>query len=88
MNLLDAYQTSHIKRARATKSAMQDRRDELASIVAGIAPCAVRQVFYQATVHGIVEKTEAGIYYLRLVARNAEGRYRSRPVQIELFVQV
>ncbi|MGA8417964.1 MAG: hypothetical protein WB808_15275 [Candidatus Dormiibacterota bacterium] len=30
------------------------------SIVEGVKPCTVRQAFYQATVHGVVPKTEAG----------------------------
>jgi hypothetical protein len=36
------------------------RRDALIGIVASNRPCTVRQVFYQATVAGIVEKSEAG----------------------------
>lgn len=55
-----AYRTSQVKRIRATKAEMRDRRHALAEIVIEIAPCAVRQVYYQTTVRGIVEKTEAG----------------------------
>ncbi|MEX2644477.1 MAG: hypothetical protein WD270_13560 [Acetobacterales bacterium] len=56
----DAYGTSHIKRLRATKSEVQDRRDAIYAIVKVQQPMSVRQVFYQASVHGIVEKAESG----------------------------
>ena len=55
-----AYLTSPIKRRRATNDEMQKRRVALAAIVADTAPCIVRQAYYQATVRGVVEKTEAG----------------------------
>ena len=51
---------SPIKRARATKMQVEERRSALRDIVADMQPMTVRQVFYQATVKGIVEKTEAG----------------------------
>jgi hypothetical protein len=54
------YQASPIKRFRATKAAVEERRLALYDIVADMQPMTVRQVFYQATVKGIVEKTEAG----------------------------
>jgi hypothetical protein len=54
------YGASHIKRLRATASDMTDRRERLLDIVAAQRPMTVRQVFYQATVEGVVEKTEAG----------------------------
>jgi hypothetical protein len=38
----------------------QGIRDALQQIVADVQPCTVRQAFYQATVHGVVEKSEAG----------------------------
>jgi len=57
----DVYETSQIKkRRRATKAEMEARADALIEIVTEIAPCTVRQVFYQATVRGVIEKTEAG----------------------------
>ena len=55
-----SYQASQIKRHRATKAEVEERRDALFDIVADMQPMTVRQVFYQATVRGIVEKTEAG----------------------------
>ena len=54
------YDASSIKRQRSTKAAMAARADLLIEIVHRSKPCTVRQVFYQATVHGIVDKTEAG----------------------------
>ncbi|PWU72739.1 hypothetical protein DK867_12750 [Ochrobactrum sp. POC9] len=54
------YQSSQIKRARATKLEIEARRKELREIVFYGKPMTVRQVFYQATVHGLIEKTEAG----------------------------
>lgn len=52
------YQACRTKRA--TKAEMAERRQRLVEIVNAIKPCTVRQVFYQATVQGVVEKTEAG----------------------------
>jgi hypothetical protein len=54
------YEASRIKRQRATKAEMEARRDALYRIVAAIKPATVRQAFYQATVHGLVDKTEGG----------------------------
>ena len=55
-----SYPASPIKRHRATKAEISRRRENLLEIVAGMKPMTVRQVFYQATVADIVEKTEAG----------------------------
>ncbi len=46
--------------SRSTKAEIDGRRDALRSIVAAMRPMTVRQVFYQATVRGIIEKTETG----------------------------
>ena len=54
------YQASQIRRVRATKSQVDERREDLYRIVQRMHPMSVRQVYYQATVHGIVEKTEHG----------------------------
>jgi hypothetical protein len=54
------YVASHIKRTRSTKAEVERRRASLYSIIAAMKPMTVRQVFYQATVHGVVEKSEAG----------------------------
>jgi hypothetical protein len=48
------------KRRRSTRVQVEDRRDALHEIVSAMKPMTVRQVFYQATVRGIIEKTEAG----------------------------
>jgi len=53
------YQASPIKRARSTKIEVEGRRAALYDIVAAMHPMTVRQVYYQATVRGIVDKTEA-----------------------------
>ncbi|MEX2454473.1 MAG: hypothetical protein WD470_07205 [Rhodospirillaceae bacterium] len=55
-----SYVTSPIKRIRATKDEVQQRRDAIYAIVEVQQPMSVRQVFYQASVHGIVEKAESG----------------------------
>ena len=54
------YEASHIKRSRSTKADVERRRVSLYAIVAAMQPMTVRQVYYQATVRDIVEKTEAG----------------------------
>ena len=57
---MSVYQASQIKRQRATKADIMARRMALLDIVVAMKPMTVRQVFYQATVRGIVEKTEGG----------------------------
>src|ERR1700684_4172277 len=54
------YLPSRIKRHRPTKADIERRRNNLLVIVKAMRPMTVRQVFYQATVRGIVEKSEAG----------------------------
>jgi hypothetical protein len=55
------YEASPIKkRRRSTRAEVEARRDGLFEIVAAMQPMTVRQVFYQATVRGLVEKSEAG----------------------------
>jgi hypothetical protein len=51
---------SHIKRRRSTHREVIARRSSLLEIVAAMRPMTVRQVFYQATVRGLVEKSERG----------------------------
>jgi hypothetical protein len=58
--LLTAYLPSHIKRRRATKTEVDARRLALIHIMAEMKPMTVRQVFYQATVCDVVEKSESG----------------------------
>jgi hypothetical protein len=69
------YPASQIKRIRATKSQMDERRVELYRIVKRMHPMSVRQVYYQATVHGTVEKTESGYNKIQtdLVAMRRSG---------------
>lgn len=54
------YEACPIKRVRSTKAQVGDRRSSLRDIIAEQRPMTVRQVFYQATVLNLVEKTEAG----------------------------
>lgn len=56
----DIYPASPINRRRATKDEVAARRLALLHIVGDMRPMTVRQVFYQATVKGLVEKSEAG----------------------------
>ena len=51
---------SPIKRVRATKAQVEERREVLLDIIDAGRPMTVRQVFYQATVRGLVEKAESG----------------------------
>lgn len=53
------YPASPIKRRRATKAEVAARRQALLDIVSSMRPMTVRQVFYQASVRGIIDKTEA-----------------------------
>lgn len=60
IHLSESYQASPIKRKRATKAEVDARREALLDVVSEMKPMTVRQVFYQATVRDIVEKSEAG----------------------------
>jgi hypothetical protein len=60
MTAATAYETSRIKRRRSTKAEIEERRAALLAIVDDGKPMTVRQVFYQATVRGLVEKAESG----------------------------
>jgi hypothetical protein len=48
------------RRHRSTKIEVEQRRENLLEIVKAMKPMTVRQVFYQATVRGIIEKSELG----------------------------
>jgi hypothetical protein len=54
-----AYEASRIKRHRATKQEMIQRRGAIQKIIREIKPASVRQIFYQTTVRGLMDKTEA-----------------------------
>jgi hypothetical protein len=60
MSIAEIYPVSPIKRHRSTKAEVEQRRQHLLGIVHKMRPMTVRQVFYQATVRGVVEKTDAG----------------------------
>ena len=70
-----SYQTSQIKRHRSTKAEVNRRRAGLFEIVKAMKPMTVRQVFYQATIVGLVDKTEAGYAKVQtdLVAMRKSG---------------
>jgi hypothetical protein len=55
-----SYETSPVKRQRSTKAEVEARREALLAIIDDGKPMTVRQVFYQATVRGLVEKAESG----------------------------
>jgi hypothetical protein len=54
------YLASRIKRFRATKAEVELRRARLFEIISAMRPMTVRQVFYQAAIGNLVEKSEAG----------------------------
>jgi hypothetical protein len=54
------YPASQIKRVRSTKAQVEARRQAILQLVADMKPMTVRQVFYQASVLGLVEKSESG----------------------------
>jgi hypothetical protein len=62
MTASPVYETSPIKRLRSTKAEVEARREALLDIIDDGKPMTVRQVFYQATVHGLVEKAESGYH--------------------------
>jgi hypothetical protein len=55
--MTELYKASHVKRQRATKEEVIFRRTHIYRIVEEMKPMTVRQVFYQSTVHNIVEKS-------------------------------
>jgi hypothetical protein len=77
MTVLPDYPACLIKR-RATKLEMQLRLAELRSIVETMRPMTVRQVFYQAVVRNIVEKTEQGYDKVQVALANMR-RKRAMP---------
>lgn len=73
------YQASPTKR-RSTKAEVEARREALYAIIEAGEPMTVRQVFYQATVRGLVEKAESGYAKvqtdLTIMRRTGELPYR------------
>jgi hypothetical protein len=57
---MTVYAASPAKRIRATREEMDARHSALLDITSEMQPMTVRQVFYQATVRGIIEKSEIG----------------------------
>jgi hypothetical protein len=56
----------HKKRERITKAGLLERRQALYDICREFQPASVRQVFYQATVRGLVPKIEAGYQKVKI----------------------
>jgi hypothetical protein len=54
------YGTSPIKRARATKAEIEHRYEVLVELAYEYGPCSVRHLYYQATIAGLVPKTNSG----------------------------
>jgi hypothetical protein len=78
----ELYAACRTNGARATKPQMAALHEALIRIVKEIAPCTVRQAFYQATVRGVVEKTEAGYDRVQraLVILRRTGRIAFRQI--------
>ena len=74
MSTSAVYQASPVKRSRSTKAGMAARRNLLLEIVRAGRPMTVRQVFYQATVRGIVEKAESGYSKVQTTWWRCAGR--------------
>jgi hypothetical protein len=55
-----SYPACPIKRRRATKQEMIERRTAILHLLDQMHPASVRQTYYQTTVHGLMEKTENG----------------------------
>lgn len=74
--MLAAYQASPIKRKRATKDEMEERAQFLIQYAVEHAPVTVRQLFYAATVVGLIEKSESGYCKVQsqALALRREGR--------------
>ena len=100
MSAENFYQASPIKRRRATKDDMSTRRRRLVEIVEEDHPMTVRQVYYQAEVHGIVGKTDADYDKIQATLTELrrseqipyewiidEGRFARRPYTVEGIVQ-
>jgi hypothetical protein len=80
------FRASPIKRHRSTKAEVEQRRPDLYDIVAAMEPMTVRQVFYQATVRGLVEKAErryAKVQTDLTVMRRATGACWAEPSIME-----
>ena len=73
---MSVYAASPTRRARATVAEMETRYEALLAITREMQPMTVRQVFYQASVRGIVDKTETG--YSRVQRALVDLRRRGR----------
>lgn len=62
MTSVDAYPASQIRRRRASPAEMEERAEFLIAYAAKHGPVTVRQLYYQAEVHGLpgIDKTQSG----------------------------
>jgi hypothetical protein len=76
MTARKSYWASRIKRVRSTKAEVEERRAEIRRLAEQSAPATVRQIFYLASVQGIVPKSEAGYSMVQtdLVLMRRDGR--------------
>jgi hypothetical protein len=79
MTVYRSRPTNRRPRLRLTRTEVEERRAKLMEIVAAGQPMTLRQVFYQATVLGVVEKSETGYKRvqadLTLLRKNGELPY-------------
>ena len=78
MSFGDVYEVSLVKRQRATQSEMEERAEFLIAYAEGHGPVTVRQLYYQAEVHGLpgIEKTDNGYAKIQrqVLSLRREGR--------------
>lgn len=73
---MSVYQASPIKRNRATQAQMEARAEFLIQYAFAHGPVTVRQLFYAATVAGLIEKSESGYgkVQTQVLSLRREGR--------------
>jgi hypothetical protein len=78
----ELYAACRTNGSRATKYQMAAFHEAMVRIVREISPCTVRQAYYQATVRGVVDKTEAGYDRVQraLVELRRSGRVSYRAI--------
>jgi hypothetical protein len=100
INGAKVYPASQIKRHRATQDEMSTRRRRLIEIVEQDQPMTVRQVYYQAEVHGVVGKTDGDYDKIQNTLTELrrseqipyewiidEGRFARQPYTVEGIVE-
>ena len=84
MPLEEVYEASHVKRNRATNAEMEERAEFLIDYAEAHGPVTVRQLYYQAEVHGLpgIDKTEGSYNKVQRQVLNLrrEGRLAYRDI--------